>query len=282
MVIPWDISAGGYLALGLSGMAGLAAGAYCVRAADAYAGLLARGRAPNAATMRAALSLAAPPACVAQRSTARVAARSPDPGRRPRRDGCAVAAGRLAARPAWWRSPAGAVLAAGTMALHFVHGYGFYTGLAALAGVLLLLLALIDLRTGLLPDALTLPVLGLGLAAAVLAGGEAGRLASASNALGGAAMGLAFPWLLNQIFKRLRGQEGMGGGDLKLLAGLGAWLGWQGLPSALLLACCAGLLWAMWRQKTLLPAGSYPFGPFLSAGGAYVFLAGSGLHWHFW
>src|SRR3546814_15678404 len=73
--------------------------------------------------------------------------------------------------------------------------------------------------------------------------------------------------------RSLIGRDAMGHGDLKLLAALGAWLGWQALPWVLLLACFLGLVFAMWRQKSFRPRGEHPFGPFLAGCAAGVFLA---------
>lgn len=276
----WGIFAiGSAPAIALTGMAGALAGLFCTRVADCYAArLLLHGDTPDAAALRTALAMAcyaARPAPVrAAHDRAGAAAgicATPVPAMR---GACRYAATLRRAVPA-------AVLAGGFMALYQVQGCSPYTALAALAGFIVMLLSLIDMRTGLLPDALTLPLLGLGLVSAGLADGGHHWAALTGDAAAGAVLGWVCPWLLMLIFKRVRGRDGMGGGDLKLLAALGAWLGWQGLPAALLLACVAGLLWAMWAQRSLLPTGSYPFGPFLAAGGAYVFLAGSGLHWHY-
>src|SRR5690606_30819403 len=152
-----------------------------------------------------------------------------------------------------------------------------YTLLATMAGIMVLTLALIDARSGFLPDALTLPLLWLGLAAA-----WAGHGVSLDEAVGGAMLGYAFLWLILQSVRWIHGEQVLGRGDLKLLAALGAWVGWQPLPYVLLLACMGGALWAMWRQQTLWPTGSSAFGPFLAAGGAGVFLAGSEVHSWFW
>lgn len=173
-------------------------------------------------------------------------------------------------------APAG-LAAVGFMVLHALHGVSVYTGLTAMAGIIVLLLALIDTRTGFLPDALTLPLLWLGLAAAW--GGYGVPLA---DSVAGAMLGYAFLWFMLLLFRWLRGVQALGGGDLKFLAALGAWVGWQPLPMVLLLACVAGALCAMWCQKTLLPSGSSPFGPFLAAGGTGVFLAGTEVHSWFW
>ncbi|MGB3289153.1 MAG: A24 family peptidase, partial [Burkholderiaceae bacterium] len=164
-------------------------------------------------------------------------------------------------------------LAAGLFLLYDRHGPGICFLAASLAGVLLLLAARIDAQTGLLPDALTLPMLWLGLALA-----WAGRGPPLHDALAGVALGYGFPWCLSAAFKCFSGRDAMGRGDFKLLAALGAWMGWQLLPWALLLACLAGLVCAMWRQRSLRPRGAHPFGPFLAFGGAGVFLHATAVH----
>jgi leader peptidase (prepilin peptidase)/N-methyltransferase len=259
-------------------MAGALAGLFCTRVAACYAVRLLHGATPDAATLRMAFAMAwyvGRPATLRAAYDRAGAAADICAGPIPAMRGASRYAATLR------RALPAAVLAGGFMALYQVQGCSPYTALAALAGFIVMLLSLIDMRTGLLPDALTLPLLGLGIASAGLADGGHRWAALTGDAAAGAILGWACPWLLMAIFKRIRGRDGMGGGDLKLLAALGAWLGWQGLPAALLLACVGGLLWAMWAQRSLLPAGSYPFGPFLAAGGAYVFLAGSGLHWHY-
>ena len=103
-------------------------------------------------------------------------------------------------------------------------------------GWTLLALAWIDLEWLILPDALTLPLLLGGLAATWLA---------APDALGEAALGAALGWLVFAAvaagYRALRGREGLGGGDARLLAAAGAWLGWQALPEVMLLAALAAL-----------------------------------------
>ena len=133
---------------------------------------------------------------------------------------------------------------------------------------LLMLLALIDARTGYLPDALTLPFLALGVAAGL---GQGGRQALDSMVLGlGAAVivpGLCMGW----FWIRHR-QAGLGWGDVKLLAGMGVWLGAQGVITALLIACVCGLAFTLCRNRGLCLRAGYPFGPFLALGTVVVML----------
>lgn len=137
-------------------------------------------------------------------------------------------------------------------------------------GWILLTAAWIDLRTMLLPDILTLPLLALGLAATSMTMPDAlvdHLLAAALGYLSLAA--LAWAW------RRFRGRDGLGMGDAKLLAALGAWLGLGLLPAALLLAACAGLLaagGAALAGKRVTATTAVPFGPFLAIAGWLLWL----------
>lgn len=151
-------------------------------------------------------------------------------------------------------------------------GAGVWAGLAqpsiaaailtALLGWQLLLIAVVDGEHFWLPDRLTLPLLATGLAAAATLDGL-----SIVNALAGAAFGFATLWLLARAYRRLRGREGLGGGDPFLLAGAGAWVGWIGLPSVLLWAALAGLSVAAAQAATgrrVSGTDRLPFGVFLA------------------
>jgi len=148
----------------------------------------------------------------------------------------------------------------------------------ALAGLLLTwtLIALsgIDLRTQLLPDQLTLPLLWLGLLLALLP-----MFVTASLAIIGAAIGYLSLWSVYWLFKLLTGKEGMGYGDFKLLAALGAWMGPVSLLPVILLssligALVGGGLIALRRHDRQVPM---PFGPFIAAAGWVWFVAGEQL-----
>ena len=127
-------------------------------------------------------------------------------------------------------------------------------------GWTLLMLALIDLRHQLLPDPLTLPLAIAGLALAGLASGPV----LLDRALGCAA-GFVFFYLISDIYLRVRGREGLGLGDAKLLAAGGAWVAWQGLPSVVLVASTAALAvvgvqalsGAGFRTTARIPLGLY-------------------------
>lgn len=135
----------------------------------------------------------------------------------------------------------------------------------------LISLALIDLETRLLPDLLTLSGLWLGLLAACL-----GLYVSPTEAIAGAAAGYGLLALPNALYRLWRGHDGMGGGDFKLMALLGAWLGPQALPAVTLLAAGGGLLQAALltiagRRQT---GQSIAFGPWLAAAGWFTVVWG--------
>ena len=136
----------------------------------------------------------------------------------------------------------------------------------------LLALALIDWDTTVLPDALTLPLLWAGLIAAAL-----GWTIPLSTALWGAVAGYLSLWSVYWLFKFTTGKEGMGFGDFKLLAALGAWLGWQMIVPMLLMASVIGAAVgiAMKLAATLREGRYVPFGPFLAGAGLVVMLAGA-------
>lgn len=142
-------------------------------------------------------------------------------------------------------------------------------------GVLATLVALaaIDWDTTLLPDSLTLPLLWAGLLAAAL--GWTGL--PLQNALWGVLAGYLSLWSVYWVFKKVTGKEGMGFGDFKLLAALGAWLGWQAiLPIVLMASVIGALVGIAMKLRSSLREGRYvPFGPFLAGGGVVVLLAGT-------
>ncbi len=133
----------------------------------------------------------------------------------------------------------------------------------------------IDLDHQLLPDNLTLPMLWLGLALNSFA-----IFTDLSSAVIGAISGYLVLWLVFQIFKLLTGKEGMGYGDFKLLAMLGAWLGWQHLPLIILLSSLLGTvigvgLILLKRQDKSIPI---PFGPYLAGAGWIAMIWGNALN----
>lgn len=128
----------------------------------------------------------------------------------------------------------------------------------------LIALTVIDLEEQLLPDSITLPLLWLGLLINTQNG-----LTSLENAVLGAIAGYLILWCVYWGFKLITGKEGMGFGDFKLLAALGAWLGWQALPQIILLSSLVGavvgltLIWLRGQDRNL----PIPFGPYLAAAG---------------
>jgi leader peptidase (prepilin peptidase)/N-methyltransferase len=140
------------------------------------------------------------------------------------------------------------------------------TGLAwCVFSAALLALALIDWDTTLLPDNITLPLLWLGLIAAALHWIPTGL----SNSLWGAVAGYLSLWTVYWAFKWATGKEGMGFGDFKLFAALGAWFGWQTLIPIILVASVIGAIVGLGMKLTsgLREGGYVPFGPFLAGAG---------------
>ncbi|KPF48987.1 peptidase A24 [beta proteobacterium AAP121] len=137
----------------------------------------------------------------------------------------------------------------------------------------LLALALIDWDTTVLPDNLTLPLLWAGLIAAAL-GWLPGLPLAAS--VWGAVAGYLSLYFVYVFFKLATGKEGMGFGDFKLLAALGAWLGWQAILPIVLMASVLGAAVGLVMKATgSLREGRFvPFGPFLAGGGVVVMLVG--------
>ncbi|MGY3670683.1 prepilin peptidase (plasmid) [Marinovum sp. KMM 9989] len=138
-----------------------------------------------------------------------------------------------------------------------------------LLGWSLLALAVIDARHMILPDALTLPLIALGLGASLWLPGLPPGVH-----LAGAALGAASFWALRAVYFRLRHTEGLGLGDVKLFAAAGAWVGPGALASVLLIAGVSGLIFAALRARHRGPAGPVAFGPFLCAGTWLTWLYG--------
>jgi len=138
----------------------------------------------------------------------------------------------------------------------------------ALFAATLLVLASIDWDTQLLPDDLTLPLLWAGLIAAALGWTDL----DLADSLWGAVAGYLLLWIIHQGFKVITGKQGMGQGDFKLLAALGAWLGWPALLPLVLLSSSAGVLVGLSLRAAgrLEPGEPLPFGPALSAAGLFL------------
>lgn len=139
----------------------------------------------------------------------------------------------------------------------------------------LIALTFIDADTTLLPDDITLPLLWLGLLANV-----GGTFTDLTSAVIGAVAGYLILWLVYWGFKLLTGKEGMGYGDFKLLAAIGAWLGWQMLPLVILLSAMVGTIVGLagiilqGRER----GAKLPFGPYLAAAGFIALFWGKALN----
>ena len=137
----------------------------------------------------------------------------------------------------------------------------------------LLALALIDWDTTLLPDDITLPLLWAGLIFAALGANPGLRL---PDALWGAVAGYTSLWAVYWAFKLVTGKEGMGYGDFKLFAALGAWFGWSALVPIILMASVIGAVVGIAMKFTngLREGGYIPFGPFLAGAGFTAMMFG--------
>lgn len=149
-------------------------------------------------------------------------------------------------------------------------GLALWAGCAL--GWTLLTLAAIDFRDGILPDVLTLPLILIGLVATYFLS----PWQVSDNAIGALA-GFAVFALIRWLYRRLRGREGLGLGDAKLLAAAGAWVAWDGLPSVVLIGAAAGLALALVMSRRggqLTLNQRIPFGPALCLGTWLVWLYG--------
>lgn len=137
---------------------------------------------------------------------------------------------------------------------------------------------MIDSDTQLLPDNMTLPLIWLGLILNTF-----NTFTSLESALWGAIFGYLSLWSVYQLFKLLTGKEGMGYGDFKLLAALGAWFGWQSLPIIILVSSVVGAIIGIGmvvikgKDKNI----PIPFGPYLAIAGWITLIWGDKLK-HFW
>lgn len=173
------------------------------------------------------------------------------------------------------RYPLVEVLTGALSALLVWHFGSGWTGLATLLFVFLLIaMTFIDADTQMLPDDLTFPLLWAGLLVNIN-----GTFVPLADAVIGAAAGYLALWSVYWAFKLATGKEGMGYGDFKLLAALGAWLGWTMLPTIILLSSVVGALVGIvlivfarrGRDKPI------PFGPYLAAAGVIALLYGAPL-----
>ncbi len=182
---------------------------------------------------------------------------------------------RLRGRCAHCRAPISArypfvevLTAVASMMVVATFGYT-WIGLAGLAFTwAIIALAFIDFDTKLLPDQITLPLLWLGLIANL-----SGGFIDLSSAVVGAVAGYLVLWSIYWAFKLITGKEGMGYGDFKLLAALGAWFGWQALPVLVLISSVVGI--ALGGTLMLIRGNRdpIPFGPYLAIAGWVTLLA---------
>jgi leader peptidase (prepilin peptidase)/N-methyltransferase len=161
----------------------------------------------------------------------------------------------------------------GFIAWHF--GYSVMTFAALIFTWAMIALAMIDLDTQLLPDDITLPLLWMGLLVNLT-----GSFTDIRSAIIGAVAGYLFLWLIFWIFKFATGKEGIGYGDFKLLAAIGAWFGWSMLPLVILFSSLSGAIIgvgiiAASKEKRNVPI---PFGPFLALGALIALFWGNQLN----
>ncbi|MGE8154294.1 prepilin peptidase [Pseudomonas vancouverensis] len=169
-----------------------------------------------------------------------------------------------------------ALLSAG-VAWHF--GFGWQAGMVLLLSWGLLAMCLIDAEHQVLPDVLVLPLLWLGLIV-----NSFGLFVTLPEALWGAIAGYAVLWSVFWLFKLLTGKEGMGHGDFKLLAMLGAWGGWQILPLTVLLSSVLGVIFGTiyLRLRNAKTSTPIPFGPYLAIAGWIALLWGGQITDFYW
>jgi leader peptidase (prepilin peptidase)/N-methyltransferase len=157
-------------------------------------------------------------------------------------------------------------------------GVGWEALMAVIMTLALIPIAMIDAETQLIPDSIVLPLMWIGLAMSLFSPmpGAETLFISPQDAIVGAMAGYLSLWTVYQLFKLITGKEGMGYGDFKLLAALGAWLGWQQLPLIVLMSAVVGaivgILMMVFRQHER--SKPIPFGPYLAAAGWIAMLWG--------
>lgn len=181
---------------------------------------------------------------------------------------------RYCAQPLSWRYPLVEALTAALLAACVgVWGVSWQAIAAGFFSSSLLALALIDWESSLLPDAITQPLVWAGLIVSAL---QISRV-PLQQSLAGAVLGYLFFWFIYWVFKLITGKEGMGYGDFKLTAALGAWLGVGALLPLILIATLTGAAFGLIQKLrgALGEQGHFSFGPFLSLAGVIVLFGGS-------
>jgi len=157
-------------------------------------------------------------------------------------------------------------------------GFGWEAAAAILMTWVLIAISVIDIDHMIIPDSISLPLIWTGLFLSLFHGTVGAEIlfVDAGTAIAGGLAGYLSLWSIYHLFRMLTGKEGMGYGDFKLLAALGAWLGWQMLPLIILLSAIVGAtvgiaLIVFKRQDRSVPI---PFGPYLAAAGWIAMLYG--------
>ena len=163
------------------------------------------------------------------------------------------------------------------VAWHF--GAGWATPAALVLTWFLIALTLIDLDRHLLPDSLTLPLMWLGMLIALVEFSGGALFADLRSSVIGAAAGYLSLWSVYQLFKLATGKEGMGYGDFKLLAAIGAWLGWQLLLPVIVLSAAVGSIVGIGLIVTGQRSrqAEIPFGPYLAGAGWLALIFGDAI-----
>lgn len=172
-----------------------------------------------------------------------------------------------------WQYPIVEILSAALfVGISLVFGLNLYAGILIIISEVLLTLAIIDLNTQLLPDDFTLNLLWAGLILSV----TTTFTTTPAAAILGAAIGYALPWCINFLYRLIRKREGMGYGDFKCFAALGAWLGLPAIPSLFILAVALGLVFGSIGLlfKKIKFQQAIPFGPAILLAGWIILL------WH--
>lgn len=152
--------------------------------------------------------------------------------------------------------------AVASIAVVAVYGYTWLAAAGLVFTWAIITLTFIDFDTKLLPDQITLPLLWLGLSVNLLGG-----FTDLSSSVIGAIIGYLVLWSIYWAFKLITGKEGMGYGDFKLLAAMGAWFGWQTLPILVLISSIVGILLGGTFLLVRRSREAIPFGPYLAIAG---------------